>query len=124
MSTAFTLALLTVSAFVVVYKKLPRRIRRFLERHSLLTDAVCLAFTYMFLGGTLTALLAAGMVGIIVSGLLHVANHPENFMYLYDFSEMIESKLKEVQDTLNKFGQDYRTKKLKSQSPITVDAAL
>lgn len=112
LSTAVALSILTVTGFFIVYCKLPRSMRRFLEKHNLLTDMLCLVATYYFLGGTITALLAAGMVGLIVSGLLEVANNKDNYLYLYDLRDFIRNKLTSAKNTLNQYGDEYRKKKM------------
>ena len=106
-----TLAVLTTTGFVIVYKKLPRKIRKLIEKHSLITDAVALLLTYILFGGTLTALVAAAMVGVFVSILLHIANNPDNFMYLYDACELMKVKLNDVKNALNRVGAAYRDSK-------------
>lgn len=112
LSTAVALSVITVSGFVVVYQKMPRQIRRFLEKHSLMTDAMCLIGTYYFLGGTITALIAAGLVSLAVSGLLEIANNSENYLYIYDLKNYIKSKLNNAKEALNTYGQQYRQKQL------------
>lgn len=106
-----TLAVLTTTGLIILYKKIPRKVRRFIERHHLLADAVALLFTYILLGGTLTALFAAALVGLFTSALLYIANNPENFMYLYDLRDAIKDKLNELKAKLNELGMDYRTYK-------------
>lgn len=116
LSTAAALATLTTVACVIVYKKLPRKVRKIIEKHSLLTDLFVLLFTYMFLGGTITALIAAGIVSIIVSGLLEIANHPNQYLYIYDFCNIVQDKLSQVKISLNEYGEQYRLKKLEEMS--------
>lgn len=112
LSTAASLAVLTVAGCYVVYNKMPRRVRRFIEKHSLMTDILCLFGVYHLLGGTITALLAAGMVSLVVSGLLHIANHKEQFLYLYDFRDLIKNKIKIIRENLTDYGEQYRQKQL------------
>lgn len=111
LSTAASLAALTVGAAIVVYHKLPRRVRRFLERHSLLTDMIALIFTYQFLGGTVTALIAAGIVSLAVSALLEVANNKDNYLVLYDLRDYIKSKLAAAKEALDEYCQQYNEKR-------------
>lgn len=66
----FILATLTVSGFYLIYRKLPMRLRRFMEKHSLMTDIVACVLTYILFGGTLVALFASAWVGIMISILL------------------------------------------------------
>jgi flagellar biosynthesis/type III secretory pathway M-ring protein FliF/YscJ len=66
----------------------------------------------MFLGQTLTALLAAGIVSIMISFLLDVANKKEQYLYLYDLRDFIKEKLEQVREALNRHGKQYRAKKI------------
>lgn len=66
----------------------------------------------MILGGTLTALFAASMMGCMVSAMLHIANNSEDFLYLYDMKNMLKDKLEEVKLALNEYGKKYRESKL------------
>ena len=118
LSTAFALASLTIAGFVIVYSKLPKRLRKLIEKHSLITDLLCLIGIYFLLGGTLTALFAASICGLIISALLHVANHPNDYLYLYDMRDFIKTKLVEAKEMLNTYGQTYRNRKLESTNDI------
>ena len=118
MSTAFALALLTTTGCYIVYKKLPRKVRRFLEKHSLMTDIGTLIAVYMILGGTLTALMAGAMCGIFVSVLLHVANNEEDFLYLYDLRDFVRQKAAEAKLALNTYGETYRKRRLEMEAQL------
>lgn len=118
LSTAFSLALLTTGAAIIVYKKLPRKVRRFIEKHSLLTDLVALIAIYALLGGTLTALFAGAMCGIMISILLHITNNEEDFMFLYDARDFIKEQLVQAKEVLAVYGQQYRAKKLEKDSVL------
>ena len=75
-TTSLALALLTGTGFYLLYSKLPRRIRKFMQRHVLLTDTVACLLTYVLFGGTLIALFAAAWLGVIVSILLAITSNP------------------------------------------------
>lgn len=117
LSDAFALALLTVTGFMFIYKKLPRKIRKFLEKYSLLTDFVSAVLTYMLLGGTLTALTASALVGIFTSCLLYIAQNPDDFTYLWDFAEGIKTMLSRFQLQLKAYGKQYREAKVMQEMP-------
>lgn len=118
-SDAFALALLTTTGFMFIYKKFPTRLRKFLEKHSLLTDLVAAILTYMLLGGTLTALTASAMVGILTSCLLYIAANPNDFTYLWDFIKVVKNSLKQVQTKLKEYGQQYREAKILQSQTIS-----
>jgi len=111
LSTAIALATLTTAGCLIIYSKLPRRLRKFIEKHNLLTDLLCLIGIYFLLGGTLTALFAASICGLIISVLLHVANNPDEYLYLYDLRDFIKEKLADAKEALNVYGQTYRKRK-------------
>lgn len=48
------------------------------------------------------------MCGLVISALLHVANHQEDFLYLYDARNMIREKLGQAKEALNNYGKNYR----------------
>ena len=72
---AFALATVTFIGMALLYRKLPGWTKTLLLRGDILTDALAAGVTYMFLGGTATALIAAGLVGIAVSVTLSFAKH-------------------------------------------------
>ena len=73
LTTGFSLAVLSATGFYLIYRKLPGVLRRFAQKHILITDTVAIILTYMLLDGTLTALFAAAFMGIFVSILLALA---------------------------------------------------
>jgi len=105
------LATLTTTCFLVVWKKLPRKIRRFIQKQTLLCDAIALLLTYILLGGTLTALVAAAMVGLMVSGLLHIANNEQDFVFLHDYCKIVKEKLAQLKVILKEFNDGHVAKK-------------
>ena len=116
MSTALALAILTTTGFYLIYRKLPRKLRKFIEKHNLLTDIAALLAVYLFLGGTLMALMAGALCGIFVSILLHVANNEQDFLYLYDFRDIIKEKAAEFRDALDAYGAVYRQRRVPAAS--------
>ena len=85
-TTGFTLAVLSACGFWLVYDKLPRRVKKFMQKHVLLTDAIACFLTYSLFGGTLVALFAAAWLGIIVSIMLALTKNPSTNALLEDFS--------------------------------------
>jgi hypothetical protein len=81
-TTGLALAALTGAGFYLIYRKLPGRLRRFLQRHILLTDAVACLLTYILFGGTLVALFAAAWIGLIVSIMLALISNPSTNVLL------------------------------------------
>ena len=92
---AGVLALVTFVGGCMIYSKLPRRIRKWLLKQDLLTDLAMLLLAYLVLGGTATALLAAAMVGLMVSACLYVANRPEQFPWVFELLGMAKLKAAE-----------------------------
>jgi hypothetical protein len=107
----FILASVTVTGFYVIWKKFPRKIRKFLEKHSLMTDLIACLLTYSFLGGTLTALFASAIVGLMVSMLLEISQNSDNYLYLFDAVEKIKELLNSMRQSLNNYGSSYKASK-------------
>ena len=69
---ASILALFTMVAIALLSVKLPLFLRRAMVTHDLAADGIITVSTYILLGGTLTALMAAAMVGCLSSAILMV----------------------------------------------------
>ena len=105
---ALVLACLSTIGLVLAFKKLPRKVRRFLAKHALLTDFLTFVLTYFTLGGSLTALTAGAMVAIFTSVMLHVIENPNDYLYLWDLKKMMDEQMKNLKDTLSRLGKEYR----------------
>lgn len=91
--TGFALAVLTVGGMYLIYAKLPSRVKRFLQKHSLFTDLLACVLTYMLFGGTLIALFAAAFAGILVSIMLALMENPKtSYLVTQFFVKMGEAK--------------------------------
>lgn len=119
---AFALAAVSTAGFVIIYKKLPRKVRRYIEKFSLATDLLAAIAVYALLGGTLTALMAGAFVCVFVSILLHVANHKEDFLYLYDMKDFLVEQASILKAALTEYGKRYQEKKATKAQPIAADA--
>ena len=95
------LAAITAAGFYAIYKKLPRNVRRFMEKHPLFTDLFVLMLTYGFLGFTLMAHMAGGMIVLLVSCMLYVSEHHDDFLYIFDMMTAIQVKLNELKKYFN-----------------------
>ena len=111
MSNALALASLSVVGFYLVWAKLPRKVRRLIQKYALAADLSALIGIYLLFGGTLTALLAGAMAGIIVSALLAIANSPEDYLFIYDIRDALKNYVKMAKEALNEFGKSYAEKK-------------
>ena len=122
-SNAFALAILTTCGLYVVYKKLPRKVRRLIEKYSLFADILALVGIYLMLGQTLTALMAGALAGLFISVLLHIANNQDDFLFIFDVKEMVSKYLNEAKTLAKEWGTAYReNKQNEEEEPIvTVD---
>lgn len=111
LSNALALAIATTAGAYMIYSKLPRKVRRFVQKYALMTDLTTLVAVYLLLGGTLTALMAGALCGLFVSMLLHIANNEEDFLYLYDLRDFLKTQLAAAKQTLNEYGKQYRQRK-------------
>ena len=94
-TTGLTLALLTGAAFYMIFIKLPKRVRVFMQKHPLLTDAVACLLTYMLFGGTLVALFSAAWLGLIISTILALTSNPTTNAML----ERLGNKMNAMKDS-------------------------
>lgn len=107
-SMAISLAFVTFFGWWIIYRKLPEKVRMLIQRFPLIADAGAALLTYGFLGGTLTALLAGGVVALLTSSALYVANNKDKFLYLDDVADAIKAAGSKLTETLNEFGEKYR----------------
>ena len=96
---------------ITLYKKFPKGVQRFALKHVLLTDATLMVATVSTFGMTATGLLAGGMLDVIITCAIHIANHPDDFQYIFDAKNFLGEQLTNVSDALNEFGRNYRESK-------------
>ena|SRR3990167_5976726 len=108
---AFVLSVLTTIAFITIYAKMPRSVRSWVEGHPLFALLAHATLTIMLLGGTLTALFAGSMVGVMTAAILHIVAHPDDYLYIYDFIDYMKQGMKKLQVQLNEYGRQYRESK-------------
>lgn len=77
LTTGITLGLMTGIGFFLLYRKLPGRLKKFMCKHILFTDALACALTYCLFGGTIIGLFAAAFCGIAISIVLNLVNRKE-----------------------------------------------
>ena len=118
LSNAAALAILTTGGFAIVFNKLPRKVRKFILKHSLAADIVALLLTYVLLGGTLTALTAAALVGLMTSALIHIQNHRSEYEWLFDFGDAVKDKLNSFKQFMLEKGREYRQRKLEAAGVV------
>ena len=111
MTGPISLSIATTAGAYVLFKKMPKRLQDMMKKYDVFTDVTASLFTYVFLGGTLTALMAAPLVGLQVSGLLYIAKHPEHFEYLKDIKEALIEGFQWIKNWLTRLGQEYRKNK-------------
>jgi len=66
-STAFVVALLVLAGFIVLFYKLPEKLREFLSRRYLLLDVLICIVAFWALSFTLIGIVAAGFISLFVS---------------------------------------------------------
>lgn len=115
LSNGIALAALTCAGLYMIYIKLPRKVRLILLKFDLFTDIAALVFTYFMFGGTVTALIAASLVSIAVSVLLHIAKHPDDYVWLHDILKTFSG----LMDQFKMFMKDLNTKYVDSQEANT-----
>jgi len=67
---AIIMSIVTYVGMVVIFKKLPTKVKAVLLKCDLVLDIGAACLTYMLLGGSATGIIGAGLVGILVSATL------------------------------------------------------
>ena len=98
LTTGFSLAILSTICFYFLYRKLPKRIKRWMVKHAFITDVMACLLTYWLFGSTLTALIAAAIMGIIVSIMLALLSNPVTEEALELFSQRVQALQKKFVD--------------------------
>lgn len=120
LSNAMSIAVMVTAGFFLLYQKLPRNIRRYIVKYSLITDFLAMVATYYMFGGTVTALMAGAIVDIMISAMLHVANHPQDFEWLFDAFKTVKELVVKFQDYLKQINQQYQA----SKNPPTIEGQI
>ena len=92
---AFILACMSAAALGLTFVKLPVKIQQLLLKHPLFTDLATFGLTYITLGGSLTALFAGCVVGLVTSFMMHVHENKEKFRGVIIAWEWLLAKAKE-----------------------------
>lgn len=108
LSQAVALSIVMEATLVTVWPKLPKRMREFLVRNHLVAEFAVALMTFTVLGGSITALTAGVLVGLLTTGALYVANNPTDFQYLYDLLGLAREKLEKLKNELKRLGTEYR----------------
>ena len=117
------LTALTTVGLVMLYKKLPRKVRKFLEKHDILTDFVTFSLTYIALGSTLTSLVVGVLVAMLTSFIIQVLENKNEYLYIHDFLAWVENGMAELKKTMSEAGAAYRDKKMNNEGvPHAVQA--
>lgn len=98
---SLVLAAATMAGVLIIYQKLPHRIRNFITRYPVATDVITLFALYVFLGGTLVALLTAAICGILISLLLYVVMNKKKYPELNNLFETIKGLVSKMFAALN-----------------------
>ena len=90
---------------------MPKFVQRFALKHVLITDAVLMLATVSVFGTTATGLLSGGLLDVIMTCAIHVANHPQDYEYLFDAKLALENAFSQLNQMLNEYGKAYRLEK-------------
>lgn len=116
---ALILSAITITGCLIVYSKLPQKIRTYVEKYSLITDGLSLLFLYYFLGGTLVALLASAVSGLVISILLYIASHKNQYPEIVKFFAIAQQYLDNMLGMLNTLLKGMQNNGLKSSAAFS-----
>ena len=74
---ALIIAGASVAGGALIYVRLPEKVQKFLMKFNVILDVAMAALTYILFGQTATAILAAGLTGVLTSALLSIASEKE-----------------------------------------------
>lgn len=100
-TNAIALAGLSLAGFYLIYRQLPRNVRRIIIKYSLLADLAALIITYVMFSGTITALVAAGIVSICTSVLLQISKYPERYSFIFRALDQVQGLIKQFNEYLD-----------------------
>jgi len=66
-TNAICLAIITFTGVVLIYVRLPRWLQGLIYKFNIIADISAFILAYIVLGGTATALIAAGLLGVAIS---------------------------------------------------------
>jgi alpha/beta superfamily hydrolase len=115
LANALSISVLVTASFVMLYQKLPRNLRRYIVKYSLVTDFLAMVVTYYMFGGTVTALLAGAIVDLMISVILHIANHPQDFEWLFDALKSVQVLIDKAKEYIKQINNQYKAQKVPPQ---------
>lgn len=95
---AFILAVITGAGGGLIWTQLPLKMKIWLMEHKLFTRIICALGTYTLLGGTLTALFAAGFLDLMVGTVLTILNDPKASANLQRVTNYLREMKQKVTD--------------------------
>lgn len=116
----FALGILTTTGWCMLFRQLPVSVQNWIIKHSLLTDFAALVTTYFLLGGGLTAMFASAVADILISAMLHIANHPQDFEWLFDALRMIRELFGKAQNQLKELNNNYKAHKTVPEAVVGI----
>jgi hypothetical protein len=118
MANALSISILVTAGFYMLYQKLPARMKEYIVRYSLIADFFAMVATYYMFGGTVTALMAGAIVDLMISAMLHIANHPADFEWLFDIMKAIKELMEKARLALKNMNDSWKAKKAAAATPV------
>jgi hypothetical protein len=104
----FLLALVVVSGSILVYRHLPKKIRKLIRALGGLVSISALVGVYYYCGRNLQALMAGLMTSVKIFALIYAANHPDELLFLYDLRDMIKKEMEFLISEVRRIAREYR----------------
>jgi hypothetical protein len=109
--TAGVLATLAGVSLIMLFKKLPPRVRKFLIDHPFLFRLCAFSLCLGTLGATLTGVVAGAMLDCFVNVGLYIAEHPNDFSFINDWMDMFRAKMNELKEWIVKYNEEWKKNK-------------
>jgi len=110
----------TTLGFALLYGKLPPWLKTFMINHPVTTEIVLSVGFYALMGMTLTAHFAVAAMVLEVQALLHIARHPEKFLFLQAAKEKAKAAFRGLTDKIDQVNEDYKRQHLIVDAEVVV----
>lgn len=109
---AIVLSVATTGAGYMLWRKTGPKVKKFIIEHPMLSEVSATVLTYFVHGGGVTAIMSAGFVCLMFSGMIYIASNPEDFVWLDDSLKRCGESLEEFKRLLKEKNEEYKASKV------------
>lgn len=93
---------------MVASKKLPRKLRRFMQKYPTFSSLSIFFLVFYALGESLVGFTFAATLALVAKFFAYVSSNTSHFQYLIDIKESIEHTASNVRDWFKEYGKNYK----------------